>query len=85
MTVTFSGTATGGTLPYTFSWTFGDGSSAIDHSASGSTEAHPYTMPGAYTAILSVTDSLGLQNSASQTIVILLPAGGCPRACAENK
>src|SRR5437773_1685040 len=39
--VTFYGSATGGTQPYTFSWSFGDGTTATGQSAS-----HSYLLPG---------------------------------------
>ena len=50
--VSFSGSASGGIPPYTYSWTFGDGGSG-----SGQTPSHQYTSDGIYTATLTVTDS----------------------------
>ena len=69
-----------------YSWTFGDGSSAIGLSVS-----HTYAAPGSYTARLTVTDSCGatgsdtvvvtVQNPASvnPTLVGVLPSLGDPR------
>jgi PKD repeat protein len=47
--VTFDGTASTGT-PSQYSWNFGDGSNA-----SGATASHPYTVPGTYSATLTIT------------------------------
>ncbi|MFE3846255.1 PKD domain-containing protein [Thermoplasmatota archaeon] len=50
--VSFSGSASGGVPPYTYSWTFGDSSSG-----SGQNPSHQYTSDGSYTATLTVTDN----------------------------
>ncbi|MDE1820810.1 MAG: PKD domain-containing protein [Euryarchaeota archaeon] len=52
--VAFLGSASGGTSPYTFSWSFGDGSNAT-----GSNLTHIYSQVGVYVATLYVTDSAG--------------------------
>ena len=52
-TITYTGNATGGTGPYTFSWSFGDGSSA----ALGIVITHTYRTAGTFTILLNVTDS----------------------------
>jgi hypothetical protein len=54
LTVSFTASTTGGQLPYVYSWTFGDGSSA-----GGQSTTHIYTLPGQFTATLTVTDGLG--------------------------
>ena len=48
----FSGSASGGSSPYTYRWTFGD-----EGTGSGATPSHTYTTAGTYTATLTVTDS----------------------------
>jgi len=64
-TVSFTGTAVGGTAPYTYSWNFGDGGSAT-----GLTATHSYTTAGTFTTTLTVTDSTGSSTKSSQTIAI---------------
>jgi PKD repeat protein len=61
LTVTFSGNATGGVPPYTYSWNFGDGS---PHKT-GATLQHTYATGGTYAAVLTVTDSAAPAQSAS--------------------
>jgi PKD repeat protein len=51
--VAFTGSASGGTAPYTYAWDFGDGSGV-------STEMNPihtYEMPGSFTVTLTVRDA----------------------------
>src|SRR6266568_9446159 len=50
--VSFTAVATGGTLPYTVSWSFGDGSTGT-----GSIATHTYTTTGTFSATLTVVDS----------------------------
>src|SRR5438034_61951 len=64
--VTFYGSATGGTQPYTFSWSFGDGTTATGQSAS-----HSYLLPGTYTVTLTVTAN-GQTATTSQTVTVSL-------------
>ena len=51
-TIAFTASASGGIAPYSFSWSFGDGSSTT-----GSTVSHSYASSGVYTVNLTVTDS----------------------------
>ncbi len=69
--VTFTGSASGGTSPYSFSWTFGDGSTG-----SGSTVTHSYSSAGTFTVVLTVKDSGSphLTSSSQQSITVSLPA-----------
>jgi len=63
LAVSFSGSATGGTPPYTYRWSFGDGGSSTVQNPS-----HTYSSPGSFTATLTVTDSQSATNSKSLTI-----------------
>src|SRR2546422_1214190 len=63
--VNFTATATGGTVPYTFTWAFGDGSTA-----SGRSVLHSYTAAGSFTAILTTSDSGGQTSTVSKTVDI---------------
>lgn len=49
--IQFTGSASGGTTPYSFSWDFGDGSTSTEQNPT-----HSYTVEGEYTVILTVTD-----------------------------
>jgi len=63
LTISFTGNATGGSSPYTYSWNFGDGTSSSTQNPS-----HTYSTAGDYTATLTVTDSASSQDSESVTI-----------------
>lgn len=52
----------GGTPPYTYYWTFGDGTNA---SSSSPSPSHNYTVPGIFTATLLVTDADGVSATTS--------------------
>lgn len=65
LTVNFSGRATGGVSPYTYSWNFGDGQSSTSQNPS-----HTYTLTDSYVATLTVKDSQGAQASDSMTVSV---------------
>lgn len=62
----FSGSATGGTPPYTYSWDFGDGTPT----SSQQNPSHSYVTAGDYTATLTVTDSASPSLTGSGTVDI---------------
>ncbi|MBI2196915.1 S8 family serine peptidase [Candidatus Daviesbacteria bacterium] len=61
--VTFSGGATGGQGPYTYSWSFGDGTTGA-----GQTVNKTYSKTGTFTVILTVKDAAGA--SAQDTTIV---------------
>ncbi len=69
LAVSFAGFASGGTAPYTYAWTFGDGGTSSVQSPS-----HTYSGQGAYTVHLTVTDSASMTASAlAQTVTVTIP------------
>jgi len=68
--IAFSASARGGTAPYSFSWSFGDGSIGT-----GSTISHAYSSAGTFTVILTVKDSSTPQQSAAsqQSVTTISP------------
>ena len=69
LTVNFSGNATGGTPPYTFSWDFGDGQFSNSQNPS-----HTYSSVGTITAVLTVKDSLNV--TAYHSVAIMITSSG---------
>ncbi|MGV8039266.1 MAG: PKD domain-containing protein [Thermoanaerobaculaceae bacterium] len=65
LAVALTGGASGGTTPYTWGWTFGDGGTSTSQSPS-----HTYQNPGTYTATLTVTDAQSQTATASVTITV---------------
>jgi len=65
LTVAFTGSASGGTPPYTYSWNFGDGHSSLDQACS-----HTYYVTGNYTVILTVTDGASASGTSSVTVAV---------------
>jgi PKD repeat protein len=61
--VSFTGTATGGVSPYTFTWDFGDSGAAI-----GNTVSHAYSSGGNYTVTLKSVDSNNTTVKSSQIL-----------------
>ena len=74
--VFFTGTVSGGSSPYTYRWTFGDGDSSTQKDPS-----HTYSSPGSYTATFTVTDGAGQQSSASVVIAVSQTNPGSARLC----
>jgi len=53
-TITFRATASGGSAPYSYAWTFGDNDSGV-----GPVVQHHYSANGTYTVTLTATDAAG--------------------------
>ncbi|HEY3320946.1 MAG TPA: PKD domain-containing protein [Planctomycetota bacterium] len=70
-TVSFSAAASGGTGTLNYSWDFGDGQSASDASTT-----HSYVAAGAYTAVITATDSGGGTVQSSVTVNVNAPLVG---------
>src|SRR2546425_1277432 len=66
--ITFTCTAGGGTAPYTYAWTLGDG-----NSASGSVTSHAYQSTGSMSVTCTVTDAT-TANAAASTSVDISPS-----------
>lgn len=65
--LTFSqATESGGTAPFTYNWTFGDGTQP----SGGLNPSHTYLNPGSYTATVTVTDANMLTNSSSVVVTV---------------
>src|SRR3989442_352866 len=64
----FTATAAGGTAPYTsYSWTFGDGTTATTTAA---TTSHTYNSTGAFSVTVTVADSAGKTASSSVSVTV---------------
>jgi PKD repeat protein len=55
LTVSFNGSVVGGNEPFTYEWSFGDGSASTD----AQNPSHEYTTPGTFSAVFKVTDADG--------------------------
>jgi serine protease len=64
-TVNFTDTSTGGALPYTITWNFGDGKSG-----SGGSPSHTYLKPGSYSVKETVTDNSNASSSVTKTVTV---------------
>jgi PKD repeat protein len=74
LTLNVDGTTSAPVSPATitgYDWDWGD---STTH-GTGSTASHTYAGAGTYSVVLTVTDSNGLTNSSTQSIVIKAPAG----------
>jgi PKD repeat protein len=68
LSLDFTGSATGGTPPYTYYWDFGDGSTS-----SSQNPFHIYSTAGNYNVSLTVTDSQNNESSSSLAIISTTP------------
>jgi PKD repeat protein len=78
LAVNFTASASGGTSPYTFAWTFGDG-----QTSSAQNPTTTYRTAGTFTATLTVTDAQRETASASVTVTVS-PAVAPLRATASG-
>lgn len=67
--IQFNGFASGGTPPYTWEWTFGDGDTSTEQNPT-----HAYDTAGVYNVTLTVTDSLMATATDETTATITSPA-----------
>ena len=63
--IQFSGTIYGGTLPYSYHWDFGDGTTSTEQNPK-----HAYDHHGNYTATFTVTDADGNSSSDTASVVV---------------
>jgi PKD repeat protein len=75
MTVNFAGSASGGTSPYTYSWSFGDGGTSTEQNPS-----HIYVKAGAFTAKFTVIDNVGKKAGGSATVSVAAASTATPTA-----
>ena len=64
LAVSFTGTASGGAPPYSYSWVFGDGGTSTDQNPT-----HTYVAEGTFTAALTASDSSGASASSAPVTV----------------
>jgi plastocyanin len=82
LVVAFTGTALGGTPPYVYAWSFGDGT--VDPSEKD--PPHAYIQAGNYSAVLTVTDAAsGAVQAAPVTIAVVDPSSNPPVISAIKK
>jgi PKD repeat protein len=75
--ITFTSTPAGGTPPYTYAWSFGDGTTATTRNAT-----HEYAAAGKFTAELIVHDNVG--SSASQNVTITVTSAPPPSTSSSS-
>lgn len=68
----FEASASGGTPPYTFNWSFGDGGNWV----LGPSVFHTFVNPGEYVATVVATDSVG--NEATTGVFVTVNGSGAP-------
>jgi PKD repeat protein len=76
LNVSFAGSATGGTAPYSYSWNFGDGTAT----STAQNPSHTYNAAGTFTATLTVTDSSSPLKTTTASVTTTVSAVGNPLA-----
>jgi PKD repeat protein len=80
VTADASGSTDGDSTPIaTYTFDFGDGSTVVGPQA-GATATHTYTVAGAYTAMVTVTDTGGLASTAVAQVTVSQPVDAPPNA-----
>jgi PKD repeat protein len=69
LTTNFTGSAAGGTPPYSYSWNFGDSGSS-SNTSTAQNPSHTYNNTGTFTATLTVTDSASPAHTATATVSV---------------
>src|SRR5438309_9126356 len=65
--VTFNGSASGGIIPYSFAWNFGDGGTGT-----GQTITHSYTTAQKFNATLTITDASNPFQTTTKTRLVIV-------------
>ncbi|MCI4326248.1 MAG: PKD domain-containing protein [Thermoplasmata archaeon] len=82
--VTFDANVTGGLAPYTYNWSFGDGTYL--HNGTSANTTHAYAVAGGYCATVAVDDSADPHDGGGSNRVLELVGGAttgfCPNATA---
>jgi PKD repeat protein len=71
-TVSASNPNAGEAAGFTYSWSFGDGTT---DSGTSATDSHAYAAAGTYTATVTATDSVGEQATATATVTVTVSSG----------
>lgn len=66
--ISFTGSASGGFPPYSFSWDFGDGTVNTQQNPT-----HSYSSAGTYNTILTVTDGRGINAQDTSSVIVSIP------------
>jgi PKD repeat protein len=69
LTTNFTGSAAGGTRPYSYGWNFGDAGSS-SNTSTAQNPSHTYNNQGTYTATLTVSDSASPVHTATSTVSV---------------